>query len=152
MSVAYKVRFKGAGVVEEVPAEVDDQVNGSLYGQGLARLWPDAERVATAAGVGGLGSFSVDEYAAIEAALGFADAEDEEQAAQIERAENEVGPWHAVDEAVRDLDAMMAALRRQPDLVPNENLREGLRNELLSLKLVLLHADQRAAEFRLIAI
>ena len=151
MSVHYKIRFRGGGVVEEVPADVDDQVAGPLYGQALARLWPHAERVAAAAGVRGLGAYSADEHAAVAAALGFEDPENEEQAAQQERAFNEVGPWHPVAEAVGDLDEMMEALRRQPDLVPEGKLRDGLRNELLSLKLVLLHAEEGTKEFRLTA-
>ena len=73
MSVRFQVRFKGRGEVDEVPAEVEDQVDGPLYGQNLAQLWPDAKRVAAAAGVRGLQYYSVDEYAAMAAALGFAD-------------------------------------------------------------------------------
>ena len=151
MSVEYKVRFKGAGIVDEVPADVDDQVDAPEYGRRLARLWPHAERVAAAAGVRGLGGFSADEFAAVAAALGFEDPEDEEQAAQQRRALNEVGPWYPVDEAVRDFDAMLALLHGKPDLVADGKLRDALRNELLSLKLVLLHAEERTNEFRLTA-
>ena len=158
MSVHTKVRIEGEGCVQEVPADVAHLVGGPYYGQSIAALFPYIRVLAAAAGTAGIARFTIasdDESDIAEKTLGLSEPETDEEFEigdqKLSRGMNTLGPWHTVPEGLAELDALLQALDAAPAVIRSmsEAVRDGMRTELLSLKLILASPGMASKRFRL---